>query len=217
MSTYAISDLHGCYDELILILNKINFSSSDTMYIIGDILDRGDKSLKIIDLIISQNNINLIMGNHENLFIQHYESGNMYFWKLGHPEILHRPDGYIEALYGYFKQLPMYEIVGNNILVHAGLKLPTNYKGMGIDEIMKYQNEEMLLWSRDHIGKEKKITGYNIICGHTPVQDITGNYNDVKILYRKGTYYIDCGCVFKEKNGKLACLRLEDKAEFYVS
>ncbi|HBA49121.1 MAG TPA: serine/threonine protein phosphatase, partial [Lachnospiraceae bacterium] len=36
MSTYAISDIHGCYNELLAMLEKINFSKSDRLILAGD-------------------------------------------------------------------------------------------------------------------------------------------------------------------------------------
>ena len=68
---YVMSDLHGEYDKFINMLNKIEFSSKDTLYILGDVLDRGEKSLEIIDYIRrpENNNIKLLMGNHEQFCI----------------------------------------------------------------------------------------------------------------------------------------------------
>ncbi|ENY8622957.1 metallophosphoesterase [Clostridioides difficile] len=43
-----MSDLHGMYDKFISMLEQINFNSNDHLYILGDVLDRGDKSLEII-------------------------------------------------------------------------------------------------------------------------------------------------------------------------
>lgn len=47
---YVMSDLHGMYDKFISMLKQINFNSNDHLYILGDVLDRGDKSLEIIDI-----------------------------------------------------------------------------------------------------------------------------------------------------------------------
>ena len=60
---YVMSDIHGCYDEFIEMLNKINFSKEDELYILGDILDRGNKPIDILDYVISHKNIYLIKGN----------------------------------------------------------------------------------------------------------------------------------------------------------
>ena len=44
---YAISDVHGCYYELIDLLDEINFNKKDTLYIIGDTVDRGEANVDV--------------------------------------------------------------------------------------------------------------------------------------------------------------------------
>ena len=102
------------------------------------------------------------------------------------------------------------------ILTHAGVYFPSNYEELTIDEFIELQEEEFCLWDRSNIGNEKKFKDYTIIVGHSPVQSITNNCDDVKLLHRNGTIYIDCGCVFKRANGKLACLCLDTMEEFYI-
>ena len=41
MGSYVISDIHGCYDELIRMLEKINLEDSDTLICAGDYVDKG--------------------------------------------------------------------------------------------------------------------------------------------------------------------------------
>ena len=67
---YAMSDLHGCYDKYIKMLEKINFSDNDTLYILGDIVDRGPDGIKILQDIMQRINVVALMGNHD--FLAHY-------------------------------------------------------------------------------------------------------------------------------------------------
>lgn len=41
MSTYCVSDIHGEYEAYLRLLKKLNFSMQDTLYVIGDMVDRG--------------------------------------------------------------------------------------------------------------------------------------------------------------------------------
>ncbi len=50
MATYVVSDIHGEYDTLMALLNKISFSEEDTLYILGDVVDRGREGVKILDI-----------------------------------------------------------------------------------------------------------------------------------------------------------------------
>ena len=64
---YAMSDLHGCYDKYTKMLEKINFSDNDTLYILGDIVDRGPDGIKIWQDIIKRKNVTALRGNHDFL------------------------------------------------------------------------------------------------------------------------------------------------------
>lgn len=217
---YVISDLHGEYEKFIKMLELINFTENDELYILGDVFDRKEHVLEIIEYIVNHKNIHLIKGNHEEFFENYYETGDTSIWfcnggKTSMKQINNKPYIYRDSLYKYIHSLPLCLVIDNFILVHAGLYLPKNYQSMEISEIMKLQTSDDLLWDRSNIGNEREIEGYIIICGHTPVQTIDeGLSGNPSILKRTGHIYIDCGACFS--GGKLACLRLDDMKEFYV-
>lgn len=43
----VVSDIHGCYDEYLALVGKASFGG-DILYLLGDIIDRGPKGLKIL-------------------------------------------------------------------------------------------------------------------------------------------------------------------------
>lgn len=222
MSKYVMSDLHGCYDKFIKLLEKIKFNENDELYILGDIFDRGDKPLEILDYIVTHLNITLLKGNHEKMFEDSYKSGDsgtvaMWMFNGGSTTfqaLCERGQDYEKAVYKYISNLPYVEVVDKFILVHAGLFFSDKCDDLSLDEFLAQQNEDNCLWDRSNIGSERKYRDFTVICGHTPVQTI--NSGKVEIIQRYGTFYIDCGCVFEKANGKLACLRLDDMKEFYV-
>ncbi len=79
---YIIGDIHGCYDELILLEKKIKTHSKKNNvlpYIIsvGDLIDRGNKSAEVIEhfRLGYQNGTHIaMMGNHELLMIEALEA-----------------------------------------------------------------------------------------------------------------------------------------------
>ena len=133
-----------------------------------------------------------------------------------HSQIAQRDYIYEESLYKYIKRLPYYMVIDNFILIHAGVFFPENHNDMTIEEFLSWQDEETSLWSRSNIHSDKSFKDYKIICGHTPVQSINNDYDDVKIIHTPGHIYIDCGCCFTKANGKLACLCLDDMKEYYI-
>lgn len=70
MATYVISDVHGEYQRLMKLLKKINFNDYDTLYLLGDMIDRGNQGLKIFQFAIKHKNVVTLMGNHEYMAIQ---------------------------------------------------------------------------------------------------------------------------------------------------
>lgn len=69
MSTYVISDIHGCFDELQDMLKIINFSIEDKLIIAGDYIDRGTQSYEMLMWIEDKPaNVILLRGNHDEEF-----------------------------------------------------------------------------------------------------------------------------------------------------
>lgn len=62
---YVMSDLHGQYEAYIKMLEKIDFSEDDTLYILGDIVDRGPNPIKILKDMMQRPNVISLVGNHE--------------------------------------------------------------------------------------------------------------------------------------------------------
>ena len=55
MSTYFIGDVHGCFDELIALLNQVQFSpEKDTVWLTGDLVARGPGSLDVLRYVKSK-------------------------------------------------------------------------------------------------------------------------------------------------------------------
>ena len=65
---YAISDIHGCYDKYISMLEKIGFNDGDTLYFLGDAVDRGPDGVKILLDMMARKNVVPLLGNHEDTF-----------------------------------------------------------------------------------------------------------------------------------------------------
>ena len=65
MSHYVVSDVHGEDDRWKAMLEKIHFSAQDTLYILGDVVDRGPHGVEILQEIMRTPNMKMLLGNHE--------------------------------------------------------------------------------------------------------------------------------------------------------
>ena len=75
---YVVSDIHGQYEKLVKLLEVINFNSTDELYILGDIIDRGPEIVKVVDLVMSTPNIHMILGNHEDMFLNYWRTKSIW-------------------------------------------------------------------------------------------------------------------------------------------
>jgi bis(5'-nucleosyl)-tetraphosphatase (symmetrical) len=74
MAVWAIGDIQGCYDSLMRLLKKIEFNpKKDKLWIAGDLVNRGDKSLEVLEYLYSiQDSIKVVLGNHDIALIATY-------------------------------------------------------------------------------------------------------------------------------------------------
>ena len=83
MGSYVISDIHGCYDELIRMLEKINLEDSDTLICAGDYIDKGPKNAEVLEWIMNvPPNVILLRGNHDEDFAQNIEAMRIISYKM---------------------------------------------------------------------------------------------------------------------------------------
>ena len=60
--TYVVSDVHGCDKLSFRLLETLRFSDTDTLYILGDVTDRGSGGLRVLLDAASRQNVILLRG-----------------------------------------------------------------------------------------------------------------------------------------------------------
>lgn len=67
MATYLIGDIHGCYNELKIMLDQVSFDpKTDELWLTGDVIGRGPNSLEVLRLIHNlDNKVRMVLGNHD--------------------------------------------------------------------------------------------------------------------------------------------------------
>ena len=69
MAIYVTSDAHGHVRALDKALSKISLTSDDTLYVLGDMIDRGPDPVGVINLVRSLPNARVLKGNHEQIML----------------------------------------------------------------------------------------------------------------------------------------------------
>lgn len=233
MSTYVMSDLHGQYKLYKRMLKQIDFNSKDVLYILGDVCDRGEQAFLIYKHIMKNDNIHLLMGNHEKMFLEYLEIEEIKEKEAQFFEAY--KEGYIKnggelTIEGFKKlkaddqenirlfiaNLPKYKIIDKYILVHAGIFAGHYKDGEDINMFMENQKEKNLLWIREDFLYYSAIPGYVVVFGHTITDSlIEQNQGRNKILIAEDKIAIDCGAYGHGENGQLGCLRLDDLQTYY--
>jgi serine/threonine protein phosphatase 1 len=194
-----------------MLLVKIDFKpSKDTLYILGDVIDRGDKPIECLQFIIQTQGIQMLLGNHEQALLNVYKEKAWYadqllIWRLSNTDKAEQ-----DKVISYLKNCPLYaEVNVNNtrwFLSHAGLD---------IKKKIEEQTSQDLLWRRNEFYLQKAIPNCICVFGHTPTFFIRENKNCSVWLddIWGDKICIDSGCVY---GGALSALRLDDGEIFYV-
>lgn len=76
MRQIFIGDIQGCFDEFQDLLAKVQFDvSSDELYLVGDVINRGPKSREMLDYLIEHPKSQTVIGNHELHFLEALDQG----------------------------------------------------------------------------------------------------------------------------------------------
>ena len=199
MKKIAISDIHGALKTFKKLLEDINFSKEDELYLLGDYIDRGPDSKGVIDYIWQLQGegytVNCLKGNHEEMLVDGMDYISVY----------HENEANLIASFGvnHYKEIPSHYLkwmdglddyfeVDEYILVHAGLDFS---KKNPLDD------RKSMLWIRrweNEINREW-LNGRIVVHGHTPTK-MESIKNRMLVLEEFPAIVIDNGCVFGQED-----------------
>lgn len=199
MKKYAVGDIHGCRKTFLALLDKIAFSKSDELFLLGDYVDRGPDSKGALDEIFHlQKNgysVRCLRGNHEEILLRSmYDLTGLDSWlqtdgkktmdSFGVEKPADIPEPYIE----FMRELDYYFEVDGYILVHAGLNF-------NLYDPLEDQRDLLVIrhWypsvRYDWLGERI------ILHGHTPMTR-EGVENQLVNLEEVRCLDLDTGCVY---------------------
>lgn len=227
MSHYVISDLHGEADRFDALLGKIEFSPEDQLYILGDVVDRGPHGISLLLRIMEMPNVTMLLGNHEFMFLQylspHATQADILRWnRNGNQPTL---EEYADLTVSDRRRI-------KNFLSTLETHLEVEVGGRRFYLVHGFPGENVHdeVWCRPTPDTPNPVDGTMLILGHTPVMylgktteeraayiaELERAGDHARILHTPGFIDLDCGCGHGLAVRSLACLRLEDLAEFYV-
>lgn len=231
---YVIADIHGYYENFLKLLEKIRFTDEDTLYVLGDSVDRGPDPIRLLMDLSMRGNVYHIMGNHEYMALTCLKKMMVEITQENCETQLNADDirSYMhwlrdggettveqfrrltkdeqEALIEYIEDMPRYEVAETDqeiyILVHAGIAHFVPGKALS-----QYKAAE-LLFERSDYGR-KYFEHAVLVTGHTPVSVLSSKQPPEVLFFNENNQIaIDCGACY---GGRLACLCLETLQVFY--
>ena len=228
---YVLSDIHGNLQRFESIMKQINLQPDDTLYILGDVVDRKPDGIKILRKLMKMPNVKMLIGNHEYMMLNavghcknaaaekentNWKQRRLWYnngGRITHDRLKRITIEQRAELFQFIRTLPTnieVEVNGTKYkLVHASPE--ENYMTQyWYSEDYKNQREFAMWerWNEMHPIPE----GYTLIFGHTP----TCYFQTVEpwsIWKGENAIGIDCGGAYE--GGRLGCLRLDDMKEFY--
>ena len=213
----VISDIHGCYEEFCNLLEKVRYDSSqDQLILLGDYVDRGEKSRQVIDKVMELvlSGAVALRGNHDNYLLSLVYSKNdrdfQTFSRMGgfatlrsysseqsdniEKNIENIKNNYSHHLL-FINSLPYSYETDNHIFVHAGIN-----PSVDLDK----QDELDFTWIRDDFIKHKTNIEKKVVFGHTTCKML---HNIDGIYFAEDKIGIDGGCCFGKQ---LNCLEISE-------
>lgn len=204
---FIIGDIHGCAKTFKALLKQLSLTKEDQLFILGDLINRGENSKKVIKKILKLRkqsyNIHVLRGNHEQQFLDYVTLMPVSFYqrylKRAKMKDFMNKDGEIKKKYfKFFKSLPHYLEIDTAFLVHAGFNSENTFSdAASMMTIRKIDTEKL------------KLNGKRLIHAHTPV-----SLTKIQEMCteKKMRINLDNGCILGKKAkdmGNLVCLELK--------
>lgn len=231
---YVTSDLHGCaVEQFQALLDRAGFTDEDFLFVLGDVIDRGEHGAELLLWMTQQPNVQFILGNHEAMMLacsflfdevtekrldkltiddlkrmNHWQRNGGDSTIAGMRKYLKEDPELVEGMLDYLREAPLYDTVvagGRKfVLVHGGLG---NFEP---DKPLDLYTPHEFLWERPSLDTVY-YPNATVILGHTPTVCYDKEYRG-KILRTDTWINIDAGV---SMGCGPAVLRLDDLKEFY--
>ena len=185
--TIVVGDIHGCYDELMELVEKVDLGKDDRVVSVGDLITKGPKSREVLELFMTDARFTTVIGNHD-LALRRKWNGEEIELKAAQKEAHKALRGEKDAYAAFFNRLPFTIDLDTHLVVHAGLRPNVELYSQTTDDMVLIrtlgpdrESDEGTPWYHVYFGE--KI----VLFGHWPAPEP-----------RRGKQAIglDTGCVY---------------------
>jgi diadenosine tetraphosphatase ApaH/serine/threonine PP2A family protein phosphatase len=186
--TIVVGDLHGCYDELTDLLDKLNFGLHDRLVAVGDLIVKGPKNHQILDLFLSDHRFTSVLGNHDRALLQLWRGEQRKFTKA-QEETARELEFARDKYESYLSSLPAQIDLGSHLVVHAGLRPGIAPDQQDVDDLL-----ELRTLGPTKRSSRKGIPWYEVYDGEKIV--LFGHWPAPKPRRAARAIGLDTGCVY---------------------
>jgi calcineurin-like phosphoesterase family protein len=119
--TIVVGDIHGCYDELMALTEKVELQEDDRVISVGDLITKGPKSREVLELFISDKRFTSVIGNHD-LTLRRRWNGEDIEFKKAQKKTNKELKAHRDTFLNYLNSLPFLIELENHLVVHAGIR-----------------------------------------------------------------------------------------------
>ena len=119
--TIVVGDIHGCYEELVALLEKARLGADDRVVSVGDLVTKGEKNREVLELFMADGRFSAVIGNHDRAILRYWR-GETDSLKEAQERTRRELETGRERFADYLGSLPYLLDLGTHVVVHAGLR-----------------------------------------------------------------------------------------------
>jgi len=185
--TIVVGDIHGCYDELMALLEKVDIGESDRVVCVGDLIAKGPKSGEVLQLFMTDKRFTSVIGNHD-LALRRRWNGEHVGLKPAQKKVKKELKADKAAYASFFNRLPFIIDLGTHLVVHAGLRPDVELYSQTTEDLTHLRT-----LGRDRESKEG-TPWYDVYSGDKTV--LFGHWPAPQPRRGKKAIGLDTGCVY---------------------
>jgi serine/threonine protein phosphatase 1 len=184
MKRIVVGDIHGCYAELLDLMDRIGPADEDQVISVGDLVTKGPNNAAVIDFFRTGKNRGAVIGNHDRVLLQKYLGIDVPLEPFHVQAIAEFGDRFGEYM-KWVAALPPYLDLGDYLVVHAGLRPGRSLTDQDIKDLTEIRRVMV---------DDKEIPWFDVYNGNSTV--IFGHWVFNEPVVRKNALGIDTGCVY---------------------
>lgn len=188
--TIVVGDIHGCYDELTELLDRVALTADDRVVAAGDLIVKGEKSREVLDLFIEDARFSSVIGNHDRAILRHWlreQKSHKRVHKRTRKELKPERARYL----AYLASLPPMIDLGTHLVVHAGLRPGVPLSEQAIEDLTELRTLGVDRTSREGLPWYEVYEGRQII--------LFGHWPSAEPRRGRRALGLDTGCVYGYK------------------